>query len=77
MTTRKYSRSIRHNLMTAPPMVTITQTGLETVIANGLACQGNKNLNRDQIAELVGFIINYYTPVQTAILSVQFLGDAK
>jgi hypothetical protein len=77
VTTRKYSRSIRHNLMTAPPMVTITQTGLETVIANGLACQGNKNLNRDQIAELVGFIINYYTPVQTAILSVQFLGDAK
>jgi hypothetical protein len=57
-------------------MIDVTTDSLESVIETGLAVLGhNINLPKSNIHALAEFIMNYYSPDESAALSVQFIGE--
>lgn len=56
-------------------IINVTQESLEAVIETGLAVLGDKTkFPMVQIPELAAFILQYYSPDDSASLSVQFIG---
>ena len=57
-------------------LINVTTESLEAVIETGLAVLGhNASLPKSNIHALAEFIMNYYSPVEAATLSVQFIGE--
>lgn len=57
-------------------LINVTTESLEAVIETGLAVLGNNaSLPKSNIHALAEFIMDYYSPVEAAALSVQFIGE--
>lgn len=57
-------------------LINVTTDSLAAVIETGFAVLGHKvNLPKSNIHALAEFIMDYYSPVEAAALSVQFIGE--